>query len=182
MKEQYKVVVMGTYGIGKTALVQRIISNRFLPTQSTIGSAFSVLKKGDLIIGLWDTAGNERYASLVPMYIRNANIVLLCVDSTEKFDTADVRQRINYIRENACDNTHIFIILTKCDDGEKVIKELDEFNSNVIIFTSAKTGYGIEELVETITKTVQSNAPLKTTFTVTPPRGGEWWNLLNWCS
>ncbi|KAI8504159.1 phagosome acidification [Branchiostoma belcheri] len=63
-KADMKVVIMGDFAIGKTALLQRYISGAFQDTTSTIGASFMLKQWGPYNIAIWDTAGNERYSGL----------------------------------------------------------------------------------------------------------------------
>ena len=35
---------------------------------------------------MWDTAGSERFKSLIPTYLKNANSIILTYDITSKFN------------------------------------------------------------------------------------------------
>tara|TARA_B100001093_G_C26819143_1_gene1011123 strand:+ start:24 stop:680 length:657 start_codon:yes stop_codon:yes gene_type:complete len=86
-----KVVILGDSGIGKTCLIQRYISGRSDIQNTTLGAVFVKLehnfknhqgKNYHLPIQFWDTAGQERYNALIPMYIRDADYVIIAFDLT----------------------------------------------------------------------------------------------------
>lgn len=92
-----KVVLLGKSYVGKTCLVNRYIHERFdpnLPYQNTIGAAFGSKKETvdgkSIVLGIWDTAGHERYESMTRMYYRGAIACILCYDITDRssFDRA----------------------------------------------------------------------------------------------
>ena len=61
--------------MGKSSLVLRFITNEFKPYQeSTIGASFMsklIMVEGSPIkFQIWDTAGQEKYKSLAPMYYK----------------------------------------------------------------------------------------------------------------
>ncbi len=70
---EFKCVVLGDKGAGKTSLVLRFVEGRFAQNQqSTIGAFFLikslVLSNGKVIkIQLWDTAGQERFRAIAPV-------------------------------------------------------------------------------------------------------------------
>eukprot|EP00003_Mantamonas_plastica_P016657 TRINITY_DN277_c0_g1_i2.p1 TRINITY_DN277_c0_g1~~TRINITY_DN277_c0_g1_i2.p1 ORF type:complete len:134 (+),score=8.17 TRINITY_DN277_c0_g1_i2:50-403(+) len=73
-----KMIVLGKSSVGKTTFLNRLIYNEFgKPPQSTIGAAFSSKKWRDKTIGIWDTAGQEKYDSLSKFYYRGASVALL---------------------------------------------------------------------------------------------------------
>ena len=70
---------------GKTELLAALEGLPFsgvLP--QTIGAAFSVIRfregETEHRLILWDTAGQEKYRSLLPIYTRRADVLLLAVD------------------------------------------------------------------------------------------------------
>ena len=76
--QEFKVVVLGDRGVGKTCLVLRFIEGFYSSVhQSTVG-AFFLTKKVTLEDGqkmtmqLWDTAGQERYRAITSAYYRGA--------------------------------------------------------------------------------------------------------------
>ena len=80
-----KIVVLGSLGVGKTSLVSRYVSNRFLPSpSSTVGASFLTKRLVDtdtntsIKLQIWDTAGQERFRSISRLYYRGANACILC--------------------------------------------------------------------------------------------------------
>ena len=73
-----KVVIIGDSGVGKTSLIHRYTTTRFLQEfKPTIGAEFSnkeVELNGQTIVAqIWDTAGQERYQSLGVSFYRGAD-------------------------------------------------------------------------------------------------------------
>lgn len=86
---RYKLVVIGDISVGKTSIITRFIEDKFKEVyDSSIGVDFSsknVRFKGmHLKLQIWDTAGQEKYKSLIPSYIRNSSIVIIIYDITSK--------------------------------------------------------------------------------------------------
>ncbi|NXJ08472.1 RAB24 protein, partial [Odontophorus gujanensis] len=79
-----KVVLLGQEGVGKSSLVERCVHRRFRagPYQNTIGAAFvaKVLSVGEqsVTLGIWDTAGSERYEAMSRIYYRGARAAIVC--------------------------------------------------------------------------------------------------------
>ena len=114
-----KVVLIGAADSGKTSLVERLVHNTFKPGEATIGAAFSTLsiKDGEKI-GIWDTAGQERYDALVPLYFRDAALVLIVVDITSRFSLDGAKKWVEYLRIHHS-NLPSMIVGTKIDLFEK---------------------------------------------------------------
>ena len=84
MKE-IKVVLLGQSGVGKSSLVLRFINNEFRPYfETTLGAAFTkksvTYKNSQFKYLIWDTAGQEKYKALTPLYYRDAQVALLVYD------------------------------------------------------------------------------------------------------
>ena len=76
-KVDMKVVLLGREFCGKTSLVERFLNERFAGEnkyQNTIGAAYGArtVNVGGryVVLGIWDTAGSERYESMSRMYYR----------------------------------------------------------------------------------------------------------------
>lgn len=87
---KYKVVFIGDVAVGKTSIITRIAENRFKEYyEPSIGVDFlsRMVKYKDKIIKLqlWDTAGQEKYKSLIPSYVRGASIIFIVYDITSTF-------------------------------------------------------------------------------------------------
>ena len=151
MECQFKIVIIGESGVGKSSLLERMVHGSFNPNQQiTIGAAFYSLRettsRGRIKLNLWDTAGAERYKSLQPLYLREANIAIICSDSD------DVNTFISYINgiHNVEEKCHIVLVVTKFDRIEQSNpEELSEFvdsNGYSLFYTSAKTSQGVPQL------------------------------------
>jgi len=104
----YKTVIIGNYAVGKTSLVRRLIYGAFSHNvESTIGCAFNKysvpIRDEAVTFDLWDTAGHERFRSVLPFYVRGADIILFVFDAS-RLDTLA-----------AIDETWIPYITVTCD-------------------------------------------------------------------
>jgi small GTP-binding protein len=127
----FKVVYLGSSGVGKTSINGRFCNDSFFPgTTSTIGAAFSKMKLAtDVYVDIWDTAGQERFQSLMPMYYRDAFIGIvvfdiLCIKSFER-----ARKWINEIMMQKC-CSHILLLGNKIDLIGKNVNNNNGNNNN----------------------------------------------------
>eukprot|EP00794_Sanderia_malayensis_P007096 gene7096-7899_t len=87
-----KVVILGDGAVGKSALMNRFVNNKF-DSQSfhTIGVEFLnkdvKVGKGIYTLQIWDTAGQERFKSLRTPFYRGSDICMLVysVDDAQSF-------------------------------------------------------------------------------------------------
>lgn len=83
---EYKVVITGSSGSGKTSIVNRHVYDTFSSDMSTtIGVEFSHKHvDGETKLVLWDTAGQERFQSMTGSFYRNAQAVMFVFDISSR--------------------------------------------------------------------------------------------------
>ena len=84
---EFKLVMLGDTTVGKSSVVFRFVKNEFFEYQeSTIGAAFLTqtvaINDYKIKFVIWDTAGQEKYYSLAPMYYRGAYAATCIYDIT----------------------------------------------------------------------------------------------------
>jgi len=156
------VVVLGHIDHGKTSLLSSIRKLEFTPGKpgglitQHIG-AFEIEKDGKKITFI-DTPGHEAFSQMRSRGAKVADIAILVVDATQGVQ-AQTKEAITHAK---LAGIPMIIAINKIDlptaDPEKVKRELKEkgilvedFGGKVpVVKTSAKTGQGIEELLELI--------------------------------
>ena len=154
-----KLIVIGNQGTGKSCILNRFINGTFDENyQATIGLDFQsknvTVHDQDVRLILYDTAGQEKFRSLIPMYIREAQIILLIYDISNKDSFDSIPKWIKEISEINFSDV-IFVLIGNKNDLEEQRKvsfeEGKQFaDKNKFIFqeVSAKTGKNIENLFE----------------------------------
>ena len=94
---KYKVVFLGDQGTGKTSIIKAFIYNSFdAAYQATIGIDFlsKTLTLDDRTVRLqiWDSAGQERFRSLIPSYIRDSSVAVVVYDIASKYFRRNIRK------------------------------------------------------------------------------------------
>jgi len=170
-KVDFKVVLLGQERVGKTCIMQRWLYGRYREQSPTVGAAYGAKQMrseksptGVFTLGLWDTAGSERYESMSRIYYKGAKAALICYDMTFSPSFKKVRFWADELRkmEPLCE---IFIVGTKCDmitsgaaqpgvDKEELREFASQFeiDDSHIWETSAKTGAGVIDLFEAVAK------------------------------
>ncbi|KAK8895082.1 hypothetical protein M9Y10_023524 [Tritrichomonas musculus] len=160
---EIKIVLAGESSVGKTCVVERVLKNEFVDDQSsTLGALYSTLESEidgkNVIYQIWDTAGQENYRGITPMYFNGSHAVL-CVFSVtdrESFDAVD--GWVESINQRSSKQLIIFFIGNKIDltDERQVSKEEGiQKAKNYRAFyyeVSAKTGEGFDRLLYCIGK------------------------------
>ena len=166
--ENYKIVILGDQFVGKTSILNKFkyenSEDKYTPT---IGIDFITknvyLEEKTIRLIMWDTAGSERFKSLIPSYIKNANAIILAYDITLKSSFLSLEKWLNDISDKVPSNAYIIIAGNKLDVESKrqvTIEEVKKFADEKglkFIETSAKTGHNINELFNTITSTLYDN-------------------------
>jgi len=86
-KKYFKVILIGQCSVGKSSIIYRLCNKKFGGIiDPTIGCAFNrkYLEINDKTVALncWDTAGQERFKSIVPMYFKDADGIVITFDVT----------------------------------------------------------------------------------------------------
>ncbi|KAM9695480.1 ras-related protein Rab-24 isoform 1-T1 [Trichechus inunguis] len=160
-----KVVMLGKEYVGKTSLVERYVHDRFLvgPYQNTIGAAFvaKVMSVGDrtVTLGIWDTAGSERYEAMSRIYYRGAKAAIVCYDLTDSSSFERAKFWVKELRslEEGC---QIYLCGTKSDLLEEDRRrrrvdfhDVQDYADNIkaqLFETSSKTGQSVDELFQKV--------------------------------
>lgn len=148
-----KLVLLGNSGAGKTCIVQRMINNIFnVNNSSTIGAAYTIYSiDKNVKIEMWDTAGQERFYSLLPMYARGAEIIIVVIDINKSIDEQFVKWN-KYIEDNQkrfSPHFKLFLVFNKNDlntDFEIPKSMLEQTQYTFITLVSAKTAHNIDKL------------------------------------
>ena len=86
----FKIVLIGDSGVGKSNLLTRYCKNDFkIESKTTIGVEFATKNvfttDGKRVKAqIWDTAGQEKFKSLVPSYLRDAHCAVFVYDISNK--------------------------------------------------------------------------------------------------
>ncbi len=156
----FKIVIVGDGGVGKSTMLQRLVTNEFISCQVTIGTdfrMFNVAINNCLIkLQIWDLAGEERFHFLLGNYCQGATGVLLCYDITRYTTFKNIEKWYNITKNNA-DNP-IFILVGEKKDLEYrrvVSKEMGyyfkkRFQLDYFFETSSKSGINNKVIFETL--------------------------------
>ena len=157
----YKMILVGDTGVGKTSLFKKITSGIFsehnvatigidrksLELEITITENNQEVKK-IININLIDTAGQERYKAITKSYFKGSNGVLLLYSICDKKTFGHVKEWLEIVRSmigNYEDNKHvIFLMGTKLDlvEKEESMREVTEGEANKLCNENDMIWYG----------------------------------------
>lgn len=114
---EYKLVVMGTGGVGKSALTVRFVQNVFVETYDpTIEDSYrkKVEVAGrEVVAEILDTAGTEQFTGMRSLYIKNGQGFVLVFAVTREDSLTDLKAIIDSIA-TARENKNVSMRLNRC--------------------------------------------------------------------
>jgi Ras-related protein Rab-5C len=163
---EYKVVVLGDSGVGKTSFISRFVKQTFDDyTESTPSASFiskSLVVDGvEVKFNIWDTAGQERFHAIAKVYYRDAAAAILVYDITNAASFEGLKKWVKEVRSTVGTDIAIAVVGNKEDLVEReavdvvTAKRFAEENQAAYCKASAKTDYGIEEVFTQLVKLVK---------------------------
>lgn len=117
---EYKVVVLGSGGVGKSALTVKFVSGTFMekydPTIEDFYRKEIEVDNAPSVLEILDTAGTEQFASMRDLYIKNGQgfLIVYSITSLQTFqDIKTMREQI--IRVKGVDKIPMILVGNKCD-------------------------------------------------------------------
>ncbi|XP_045509740.1 ras-related protein Rab-21-like isoform X2 [Colias croceus] len=165
----FKVVLLGEGCVGKTSILLRYIEDKFNDKHLTTLQATFLNKKlninGKRInLSIWDTAGQEKFHALGPIYYRNSNGAILVYDITDEDSFGKVKNWVKELKKMLGSDIVLVIAGNKIDLEHERTVPLEEAESyaNTVgakhYYTSAKLNQGVEELFLELTREMAERA------------------------
>ncbi|GAB9466241.1 hypothetical protein Gpo141_00003619 [Globisporangium polare] len=128
---EYKLVVLGSGGVGKSALTIRLVTDNFLedydPTIEDSYRKQTVIDNHSALLDILDTAGQEEYTSMQDQWMREGKGFLLVYSVTSRStfdDIASFKDKI--LRAKDVDSVPIVLVGNKCDlDSQRQVSKAE---------------------------------------------------------
>ena len=161
----FKTVLIGEPGVGKSSIISRGVNNIFTEDYKTtlfFDHSWKNYKVNNskVRIQLWDTCGQEVYHSIIKNFYKSALCIFIVfsINNMESFNSLSFW--LNEIEEVSSEDIIIFLVGNKKDiENERVVseKEINQFvseNNNIKKYfeTSAANGDNIDNLFEETVK------------------------------
>jgi small GTP-binding protein len=168
-RKAVKVVFLGDSSVGKTSIIAAHLLGHFSMTGTpTIGASFREVTREwqgtPVRFSVWDTAGQEVYHSLAPMYYRTAACAVVVFDVSRADSFREANDWISELRSKV-PGILIVVCGNKIDlEESRAVSYSDGANLAESLFapyveTSARTGQGLEALFQEIVDRVGKSRP-----------------------
>jgi small GTP-binding protein len=125
-----KVVMLGESGVGKSSVAVRFVTDEFRHyTDATIGASYlskavdvepnPIMSSRKVTFKIWDTAGQEKFHSLVPMYYRGAGAAILVFDISRPQTMLALQRWVDELKNSGPPD----IILALCGNKADLTKD-----------------------------------------------------------
>ncbi|KCV69516.1 Ras-like protein Rap-1b [Fonticula alba] len=171
---EYKLVVLGSGGVGKSALtvqfVQSIFVEKYDPTIEDSYRKQVEIDNQQCMLEVLDTAGTEQFTAMRDLYMKNGQGFILVYSITSKSTFNDlVELRAQILRVKDTDKVPMVLCGNKCDlqddrmvekhEGEGLAKE---WGSVRFFETSARMKINVDEVFIDLVRQINKQSPQPT--------------------
>ncbi|CAD5214389.1 unnamed protein product [Bursaphelenchus xylophilus] len=167
--ESYKIVLLGDGAVGKSSILLRYTEDKFNDNhQSTIQAAFATkviwVDNKQVELNVWDTAGQEKFHALGPIYYRHSQGALLVYDISDEKSFQRVQKWVLELNRMLGQNCVLRIVGNKLDlEAQRQVQQQDAkaYADSVGASwseVSAKNNINIEETFHDLTKEIMARS------------------------
>ncbi|EDR25451.1 hypothetical protein, conserved [Entamoeba dispar SAW760] len=174
MKKQtstINIVVFGSGGVGKTALIHRYINSTFItqyePSTDSLEHCSKIINDVICTINIQDTSGSDLFETLRELYVRSSDGALLVCSGISPSTLNELPEFYNVIRRFKSEEDCIVVVVINKTDLDLIIdiKEAKRFAESINapwIKTSAKTNNNVVEAFSILVQRILEKNPPKT--------------------
>lgn len=167
---EYKLVVLGSGGVGKSALtvqfVQGIFVEKYDPTIEDSYRKQVEVDNQQCMLEILDTAGTEQFTAMRDLYMKNGQGFLLVYSITSQSTFNDLQElRDQILRVKDTDDVPMMVIGNKCDlEDERVVGRdqgmlLGRQYNCPFSETSAKAKTNVTEIFKHLVQLINKKTP-----------------------
>jgi len=167
---EYKLVVLGSGGVGKSALTVQFVQGIFVEKYDpTIEDSYRKVVEVDgqqSMLEILDTAGTEQFTAMRDLYMKNGQGFLLVYSITAQStfnDLQDLREQILRVKDT--DDVPMILVGNKCDlEDERVVgkdqgQNLARNFQCSFLETSAKNKVNVNQIFYELVRLINKKDP-----------------------
>nr|XP_053643652.1 ras-related protein Rap1 isoform X3 [Cherax quadricarinatus] len=174
---EYKIVVLGSGGVGKSALTVQFVQGIFVEKYDpTIEDSYRKQVEVDgqqCMLEILDTAGTEQFTAMRDLYMKNGQgfVLVYSITAQSTFnDLQDLREqilRVKYSLFQDTDDVPMILVGNKCDlEDERVVGKDQGLNlaksfSCAFLESSAKAKINVNEIFYDLVRQINRKSPEK---------------------
>ncbi|XP_057296329.1 ras-related protein Rap-1b isoform X1 [Hydractinia symbiolongicarpus] len=168
---EYKLVVLGSGGVGKSALTVQFVQGIFVEKYDpTIEDSYRKQVEVDgqqAMLEILDTAGTEQFTAMRDLYMKNGQgfVLVYSITAQSTFnDLMDLRDQILKVKDT--NDVPMVLVGNKCDlEDERVVGKdqgqnlAKQFENCTFLETSAKMKINVNEIFHDLVRQVNRRQP-----------------------
>uniref|UniRef100_A0A8C7RGP4 Ras-related protein Rap-1b n=1 Tax=Oncorhynchus mykiss TaxID=8022 RepID=A0A8C7RGP4_ONCMY len=159
---EYKLVVLGSGGVGKSALTVQFVQGIFVEKYDpTIEDSYRKVLEVDgqqCMLEILDTAGTEQFTAMRDLYMKNGQGFALVYSITAQStfnDLQDLREQILRVKDT--EDVPMILVGNKCDlEDERVV-----WNHCAFLESSAKSKINVLDIFYDLVRQINSKTPVE---------------------
>ena len=170
---EYKIVVLGSGGVGKSALTVQFVQGIFVEKYDpTIEDSYRKQVEVDgqqCMLEILDTAGTEQFTAMRDLYMKNGQgfVLVYSITAQSTFnDLQDLREQILRVKDS--EEVPMVLVGNKCDLEDERVVGKDQglnmakmFGNSSFMETSAKAKIGVTDIFFDLVRQINKTAPTK---------------------
>lgn len=155
-----RIIMLGDSGVGKTSLIGRGVFGSFNGmTVPTVGAGVTpvnmIVNGTEYNFHIWDTAGQEIYRSIIPLYFRYSVCAIAVFAVNEQKSFQNLSSWLDMLASVTNGNIPVVIVGNKIDSERHLVayndaKEWADQRGYTLFYTSAATGENVQAMLEYI--------------------------------
>ncbi|KAG2215980.1 hypothetical protein INT46_007040 [Mucor plumbeus] len=170
---EYKLVVLGSGGVGKSALTVQFVQSIFVEKYDpTIEDSYRKQVEVDgqqCMLEILDTAGTEQFTAMRDLYMKNGQGFVLVFSITSQVTLTDLHEiREQILRVKGTENVPMVLVGNKCDlENERMVSRekgmalSQQWGGKPFYETSARFKINVDEVFYDVVRQINKQNPSK---------------------